>query len=300
MANVTIKGLSAAMTKAGIDPVAQAKILDDFRKMRGDRASTGQLYTDEWRALIRELQKDKRVMQTNLHNRNDTLQLVHKEYIDLLTKIRTRIERAAAKGVSIAEFTKATAQENERRAAAGLPLLGDHTGHWQSWATPAERLDMQSKVTQAYAQLKNVKGSKFVPFVPTRTLRQARQTEKNLRGTFARMRATLETAPKSGMGATPYRALQLAAVRMAEISLGKLLKSYELGSANPADTPVPVNWYALLDAPMRRRLKDAQTNPAGVTLDGLDQFYDPAPAHVQEDFNEWDTHTGESFADAEE
>lgn len=288
MRSILLQTIGVVMSRHDISHTVQNEIIRELSKKHGTGKHTTAKEA-EWDKLLLPLKVERRRMTTNLHNRSTGQRHIYAEYIELLKEVEKRIEIAQTHHKTVAEATQAAAEQNEARITQGKRPLAECGDTWQSWVPPHVKQEFAAKVTKSYDDAGYHSGNRFVPFIPAATRKEAVQRSKNLRGTFERIRTVCETSPGTNAGATPYRALQLAAVRMAEISLDKLLKSYELGSANPVDTPVPVNWLALLDAPMRRRLADAQANPAAVTTDGLTQFYDPAPEHVQEDFNAWDT-----------
>lgn len=235
-----------------------------------------------WVDMLSTLRKDKRSIETNMHNRSEAMHAVYAEYLAIMSKVRERMQIAQAHGTP-ADAERAAALVNEARALEGKRPLGTNGKSWQSWVPPHIREQLAAKVTQAYDNANYKRGNRFIPFIPTAARKSAKTVASNLTAALGRIRRDHESAPNSGRGYTLYRALHLAAARMAERELHRRLKAMEAGVENPVDNPLPVNWLALLDAPMRARLRDAQKNPAGVSLEGLDQFHDPAPEQVRGD-----------------
>lgn len=240
-----------------------------------------------WADILSTVRRDRRAISVNMHNRSEALYLIYAEYVLLLKKVEERIEIAQTHGTPT-DAEREAALVNARRAEEGKRPLGTNGHRWQSWVPPHIKEAFAAKVSQAYDSAGYKRGNRFIPFVTTEARRNAKTVAKNLTVTLTRIREHHESAPGSGRGNTQYRALYLCAARMAERCLHKIIKDYEAGIANPVDNPLPVNWLALLDAPMRARLREAQASPGSVDPEGLGQFYDPVPANLAPDFAEND------------
>jgi hypothetical protein len=169
----------------------------------------------------------------------------------------------------------AAIKANEMRVLEGKAPNGTCATYWPTWVPPRVRDDFNTRLAAQYARMGTRKGTRFTPFTTSTHRKYTKQVTDNTLATIKRIRSTHATDNKGTSGYTPYRALYLCAARMAEKELYTRLKGYELGTHNTIDHPLPVNWLALLDAPMRARLREAQENPHAVSLEGLDHFYAP-------------------------
>lgn len=276
MEKVSLTSVTKAMNAAGITPEKQAVVMDLLQP----RTRTGK----DWKGLLDTLARDRRSMVTNMHNRSEALRPLYAEYVAIMDKVLERIQIAATNGTP-ADAARAAALVNEQRAAEGRRPIYSDGPHWQTWVSPHIRQAFAAKVTQAYDTMGYKRGNRFIPFVPLDVRKDVDIRVGWHREMFARMRRDHEYMPNTGKGNTPYRALMLCATRMAERQLDNLVLSYKVSTANILENVLPVNWLALLDAPMRARVRAAQRNPAGVDLEGLSQFYDPTPEEVRVDFD---------------
>lgn len=274
----TLRKISVAMCKAGVpkhmQDIVHASLLAETPEDRADVA---------WAALLDELQTDRRSIMGNLSTRPAYLREHYLAYISIMDKVRERMLIAQSKGTP-EDARRAAAIANAQREQEGKPVNGTDSNTWVSWVPPRVREQLCAAVSQAYVAAGSVRGKRFVPFTSTAKRRELKQRTDNLTKTIKRVRSTHESFPNSGRAYTPYRALYLCAARMAEKELYRRLKAYELGTQNPIDNPLPVNWLALLDAPMRQRLRQAQENPHAVSPEGLAHFYEaPRGADAAED-----------------
>jgi hypothetical protein len=176
---------------------------------------------------------------------------------------------------SPSEAHAAALKANEVRVLEGKAPNGTNSSHWPTWVPPRIRDAFITKLSATYARTHQRQGTRFTPFMTATHRKYTKQVMDNTLATIKRIRSTHASVEGGTSGYTPYRALYLCAARMAEKALYTRLKGYELGTHNTIDHPLPVNWLALLDAPMRARLREAQVNPNAVSLEGLDHFYEP-------------------------
>jgi len=276
--------LKAIMNQHGVPTATQQAVIDD---VIGTAAAKKGTEHAGYGVLLADLAKVRDTMRTNMSNRKPELRPMYEEYVTILDKVRERIHIARLHG-SLAEATAAAALVNEQRAAEGREPGPDNSATWQSWVPPHIKTAFTNKAAQTYARIGMVKGNRFVPFIPATEVRAAKKHAARLGTTLRRIRETHEAAPGAGVAYTPYRALYLCAARMAERELARRVKAFELGTADPVTSPLPVNWLALLDAPMRARLRAAQENPADVSAEGLADFLTEAPDNVLQDMHAFD------------
>ncbi len=269
MRQTTLLRVVHAMNQAGIPKSSQDIVTNALRATSAeDRADVS------WAALLTALAYDRRAVVNNLSTRPPYLRPHYDAYIQIMDKVRESMEVARTKG-SPEDAQRAADKANVERAERGLPPNGRNTNQWPTWVPPRVRESLLANINRAYIEAGYTKGSRFMPFTPPAKRRELKERTDNTLATIKRIRSTHASVDGGTSGYTPYRALHLAAARMAEKALYTRLKGYELGTHNTIDHPLPVNWLALLDAPMRARLREAQVNPNAVTLDGLDHFYEP-------------------------
>lgn len=287
MRKTVLDKLQDVLRKAGVAPDKQQEIMLEMNVIRHLRGKASKEDAD-WASLLTTLAQERRSVATNMHNRTPALRPIYIEYIAIMDKVKERIEIAKMKGTP-ADAAKAAAEANALRELEGKPPGPTNGTKWQTWVPPHIRAAFTNKVEQAYASTGRTKGNRFIPFIPLAVRKDVERVRTLLTTTISRIRESHENAPGTSMAYTPYRALFLCAARMAEIQLWQRLKAFEQGSANPVDHPLPVNWLALLDGPMRARLRAAQENPAAVDTEGLDHFLINAPGETLQDFQAHDT-----------
>lgn len=289
-------------SRADIPLATQRELMNDINK-----AVKGTIVppSDEWAALVKRIQYDRRGLASNKKKWTPDLYAMYEAYINLMDQVLVKVRIAKMKHHTLDAATAHAAQVNAQREARGEPLNGTCTGVWQSWVPPRVKEQFTQQLEAAYARSSRTKGNRLVPFAPPILRRRVLGRLSNMRTTIERWRTLATSVPgnKNGLGAkggTPYRALYLAACRMAERRLDVI--EAELGTpARPWwDAQIPVNWHALLEPEMRTRLHRAARYPDDVDLEGLRDFYEP-PAetltHAQHYFTtDIDTPEGEPDA----
>lgn len=286
MRKTNLQKLQDVMQGAGIDPDKQRTVMLGMSKIRRMRGAVSKEDAD-WGAILTSLAQERRSVATNMHNRKPELRPMYVEYLSIMDKVKERIEIARTHGAP-ADAAKAAVDANHLRELEGARPGPTNGPKWQSWVPPHIRTAFTNKVVQTYASIGRATGNKFIPFVPLAVRKDVERMRTLLTTTITRIRDSHEAAPGTNAAYTPYRALYLCAARMAEREMARRLKAYELGTTNPVDNPLPVNWLALLDAPMRARLRAAQVNPAAVDSEGLQDFLTEASQHVVEDMQAFD------------
>ncbi len=228
----------------------------------------------KWKAMLSALASDRRSIAQNMDKRSADMRPFYVEYLTILDTVREKMRIAATQGTPEQAHALAL-KTNEARIVEGKPPNGTNATYWATWVPPRIREDFAARLSAHYTRTRQRQGTRFTPFVTGTHRAQAKQAADNLRATIGRIRDTHASHPGAATGYTPYRALYLCAARMAEKALYARQQGYALGTHNTIDHPLPVNWLALLDAPMRERLRAAQDNPHAVTLDGLAHFYEP-------------------------
>lgn len=239
-----------------------------------------------WEALLAPLRAHLRSMQSNMHNRAPATAIAFESYLGVLKKVKEQIEVARLKHVWLPTAIEAAAQRNAERMREGRPAGATCGPTWQSWVPDSVRTAVESEFTKAYESASIVRTRRFKPFVNPAAAKNVAKCANLLRTTLERIRGSYASTERKGKAATPYRALWLCAARMAERELDRRLKLAELeGMQHLAKNPLPVNWLALLDAPMRRRLRDAAAAPDAVSPAGLEDFYAPELQQTYEQFD---------------
>jgi len=277
MRTTSLNKLARLLNRPEIPAHVQIEIVNAMRNTsKSERTSIA------WKRIFSILAADKRSIVNNQGKRPEYLKQVYAEYLALIEKVHTRMKIAQLHG-SPEDAERAAAKLNADRAHAGEPPLGACSTHWATWIPPKVREDFCHKVTVAYEHAGRRVTNKFIPFCPPNQRRVIHTMIVNLKKAIKRVRSRHESYPGANHGYTPYRALYLAAARMAERGLDKITKGYELGALNPIDNPPPVNWLALVEPAMRARLRAAQENPHDVDLQGLETFYAPLPDNTPTD-----------------
>lgn len=228
----------------------------------------------KWKAMLAALATDRRSISQNMGKRSEDMRPIYEEYLCIMDAVKEKM--CIASLTQTPEQAHAAAlKANEARAIEGKTPNGTNAAHWPTWVPPRIRDAFNTKLSATYARTHQRQGTRFTPFMTAAHRQYTKQVMDNTLATIKRIRSTHATDTNGTSGYTPYRALYLCAARMAEKALYTRLKGYELGTHNTIDHPLPVNWLALLDAPMRERLREAQVNPNAVSLEGLDHFYEP-------------------------
>jgi hypothetical protein len=228
----------------------------------------------KWNSMLAALAVDRRSIAQNMDKRTETMRPLYVEYLNLMDAVREKMRIASMHGTP-EQAHSAAVKANEVRILEGKAPNGTCTTYWPTWVPPRVRDDFNTRLAAQYTRMGTRKGTRFTPFTTSTHRKYTKQVKDNTLSTIKRIRSTHATDIGGTSGYTPYRALYLCAARMAEKELYTRLKGYELGTHNTIDHPLPVNWLALLDAPMRERLREAQVNPNAVSLEGLDHFYAP-------------------------
>ena len=224
--------------------------------------------------MLTLLATDRRSISQNMGKRSEDMRPIYEEYLCIMDAVKEKM-CIASLTQSPEQAHAAALKANEVRVLEGKTPNGTNAAHWPTWVPPRMRDAFTTKLSATYTRTGQRQGTRFIPFTTSTHRKYTKQVTDNTLVTIKRIRSTHATDTNGTSGYTPYRALHLAAARMAEKALYTRLKGYELGTHNTIDHPLPVNWLALLDAPMRARLREAQVNPNAVSLEGLDHFYEP-------------------------
>lgn len=227
----------------------------------------------KWKAMLSALATDRRSISQNMGKRSEDMRPLYEEYLCIMDAVKEKM-CIASLTQSPSEAHAAALKANESRVLEGKAPNGTNSSHWPTWVPPRIRDAFNTKLSATYARTHQRQGTRFTPFMTATHRTYTKQVTDNTLATIKRIRST-HASHGATTGYTPYRALYLCAARMAEKELYIRLKGYELGTHNTIDHPLPVNWLALLDAPMRERLREAQENPNAVSPEGLDHFYAP-------------------------
>ena len=272
--------LLSLLVEEGVPPVSQTRIINGLYGTTETRSKHNA--DTSWEPLLHCLRTDKSNVQSNRNNWAAGMAPIYDEYIGLLSAIRERIEKArsAPDTPKLAQYTQQILTKNRKRATDGKPSVGDCNANWASWIPPHIRKAFADRVAFKYIEMGRSGGTMFTPFV-TRALKQRiRMRVDTLRSTMLDTRracsceAGTHVAPDNWAANTPYKALYLAAVRMAERELYRRTVMHEHDGLTMLDVTIPVHWKHLLTAEMRARLLAGDDMPFAVTLDGLDNFYD--------------------------
>lgn len=172
---------------------------------------------------------------------------------------------------------KLAARRNDKLRKTGAPLMPACTDHWPSWVSPAKVSDLIERFERAYDLHGGGRGKRLIPFATT-------TVTKSLNRTIVRHRAFIDSQRNAILAADPdadrengrvhqrYGALHLCALRQAEMWLDNYEREVRKRTKHPVLDPVPVNWLHLLEPELRRRVRAADENPAGVTPEGLGSF----------------------------
>lgn len=253
------------------------------------------LTSQSWVTPIESVRAHRRTLMSNRSKWHPAVAHVYAEYLDTVSAVLMKMSTAAENG-SLADETRRIALVNVERAKDGRPSLGDRGRPWQSWVPPHVRAKITQDFEVAYIQAGRTKGNRMTPFT-THALRNAVSARVSLlKSIIKSVRESARTPHQMGDYAhTPYRALRLAAARMAERTLAQMEKSYLMCKSNVYDNPPPVNWQHLLTPEMRRRMREGVEDAASVSLEGLGQFYyaipDPDGSHAATWLRE-DMHAG--------
>jgi hypothetical protein len=228
-----------------------------------------------WVSTIEPLHAQRRILSSNSRKWPADLRPVYEKYLALIDAVLMKM-RAAAESGTLADETARIALVNAERKKDGRPSLGARDKRWQSWVPPHIRTQITEEFEIAYIKAGRTKGNRMTPFV-THAIRAASAARaERLKASIKLTRNMHRTPYHTGDYAhTPYRALYMAAARMAERTLAQLVIKHKQCKANVYDAPIPVNWKHLLTPEMRKRLDAADKNPDATTLDGIESFFYP-------------------------
>lgn len=279
-----------ALSEAG---VSTDKATDVLRRAFGAPSVRGRASADDdqWETLLSTLSIHIRSFNGNLSKTPAHTSPLAREYYDLLRATRMKIQTAQsrilvddAKGSRLPNTLAAEraqqAQINRALKAQGLPLVGAHTGVWQTWVDPVVRRDLAARVETAYTNAGVGVGRRWQPFITPESKRTSTQRLKMLRNVIADQRRAIQL-PGRDRANTPYGALHLMALRSAERRLDEWEKDVSRNPMHAVDLPLPVQWQHLLPKNVRERVAaaDATGGAAGVTLEGIHMFYEE-PDHA--------------------
>lgn len=278
--------LLAALVQHGVQPHLHLPILNDVcgPKAVASAGKRGGAESLRWKALLAQLQYDRRTITSNRARWAPELVPLYEDYIALMDRTRERIE-AKSMEYTMREVAQAAYRENQRRLRDKLPPIGSHGAQWQTWVSPKKRTEFCDAVAAVYATIERGKGNRWVPFQPTSFRREMKARTERVRHAIASVvrLVSCPTYPGHHVANTYYGALLLAATDMATKELNRRVAHHKTGLLNPFDHPIPVQWVHLCDATMRARLKAAHLNPAAVTPDGIERFYMPPDEIIRHD-----------------
>ena len=257
----------------------------------------GRVYKEieEFRTLIAEVRRIRRGYVQNRNHRRDhpeELRALYDRYEAALDQAIYDIDKARMTLVkdpdnpegprvplTLKRCAEIAAKRNAKLRANGEPVGPACTSLWVTWVHPQVIHALVEDVQIAYDRMGRSQGNRFQPFnelsVRQATTRAAgihRAFIKHQRARLYETDADATHAAKTGRVSHPYAALHLCALRMAELWLDGYARDIKAKNKHPALNPIPVNWLHLLTPEMRKRIRDADENPASVSRDGLDSF----------------------------
>lgn len=238
-----------------------------------------------WTGLIQSARHARNTTNTNRPRWSPNVIPIYEEYLTLIDTMIARMEKA--RDTIDPDTGHLHTPETFARTRIGKEDKGACLPHrWQTWCPPQVAANIVHRMDVARQGLHGRPHALFWPASDAKAFdaqaHRHRVTIKKLRHQFAsRWEGSQDDEP---LAPTPQGALWLAAARMAELRLNQLTSPKANTTLGPIWTRViPANFYALLDAPMRRRLREMARNPDSVLLDAsLRQYYDQL-AHVTAD-----------------
>lgn len=280
MRTTAAQRLLAAMEAHGIDPSKARMVFNAVHAPAGKtRAMVGEELS--WAALQDSILRTERLTTSNRKKWRPEYRALYEEYVTVLRKIRDDIYDArnmlvrdpddphgAKVPATIKDITRLCAKRNAKTGVEGPTC----TNAWQTWVAPDVRRNLCDRFDAAHA-LAGRKGASPRPFLSTATRQRVENTLENHRTFIARQRSVLCIPNmRHTVASTPYAALHLAAIRMAERELDNWESQHKRDPYLALNAPLPVNWLHLLAPDMRKRIAAADKNPKDVSLRGLDKF----------------------------
>jgi len=244
-----------------------------------------------WEQLKRDIRGAIASTASNRRNWRADYVDIFEDYLKLLRQTRDTIESTwatammpdpDAKGNPDAPRVPASVAEISRRAR----LMNQKNGidgptcstMWQTWIDPAARHAIERRFDDAFIAATGGKGTKPRPFLATNVRRVTKTQLTRLRAFFANQRRILADPDVTArddtpLATTPYAALQLAAIRMAERAVDAWEQTRAIDAMHALSDPLPVDWRHLLEPAMRERLRKADEQPQLVDLEGIRDFY---------------------------
>lgn len=269
--------------------MARADIREDVKRELCN-AINGNAATPDaaWGTLLSSLMLARRALKSNRTKWPEYLRPLYEEYTLIMERVYERISR----GARIYEHPRDAQAAAKTALVTKLRLEGPTKGRilplalpvrnglqWPTWVPPAIASDFCQRVEAAYVRNGHLKGKKFTPFVTPSVRAYAHGQVERMYATLASIRRAARTdggvKMSAATGNTPYRALILTAVRMAEREITQIKKELDAGTRPLYAPGIPVNWLALLTPEMRTRMREGAKNPASVTTQGLDSYYAP-------------------------
>lgn len=254
------------------DPELPRDVADRIYKRAMDANIHKTPPTEAWRLLIRTVRKVRTNALSNEASWKD-MRPFYEEYIQLLDAVLARIDKARHTEDPKTGFTYTLPGWSAARTKPENGLC-DH--RWQTWIPTRVARDFMSRVNIARQGRVGRRPSFFWSAADQKEFVAKAQKHRN---TIRRIRQEMSTFGRvdgpNSVSDSYYGALWLAAARMAELQLNRLENPESTHIAAPMwERVMPVNWWALLDAPMRTRLRQAKADPAGVDPEGLHSFYE--------------------------
>lgn len=230
-----------------------------------------------WVSTLEPLRKHRRTLAGNSAKWPADMRGTYLTYLGVIDAVLMKMNAAAENG-TLADETARAALVNAQRLKEGRTGIGTRDKRWQSWVPPHIRDKITQDFEVAYITSGRTGGNRMTPFITNEIRRASTARSKRIKASISAVRAMCRTPHQNGDYAhTPYRALYLAAARMAERALAQRDAAHKLCKANVYDKPIPVQWKHLLTSEMRTRLSVADLYPDAVSTEGLGQFYYPIP-----------------------
>lgn len=234
-----------------------------------------------WDNLEHEVRAAIKAVATNRSKWPPQYKELYERYLALIREARDDIDNARNMLVrdpdtpdgpkvpaKVADITRLAAKRNAKTNTNGPTC----TATWQTWIDPKARDDLINAFDAVFLDNKT-KGNRPRPFMGGNIKSHTEAAITRLESFIERQRTVL-TIPglRHPTAPTPYAALHLAAIRMAERALDKWKAEYKRDPYIALTNQLPVNWMHLLEPEMRARIIAADKNPASVSPEGLSAF----------------------------
>lgn len=281
---LTAHRINPAVIRDVVNQVFGIHARDNLSRIRNERS---------FQRILDDVRITRRNLISNRSKWPKELVELYEEYISVLDQVMADVRSCMVmmvkdpldpEGPRIPATPKRIAELAEKRNAAarakGEPLGPACNALWVSWVEPATITRLIEAFDTAYTTINRGRGNRFMPFHTT-SLKNVTKGMIERHRTFIRdQREAILAADKGSdkvydRSSTLYGALHLCALRMAEITLDQYERDVRAKRLSMAANPIPVNWMHLLTPEMRKRVRDADTDPSSVTPEGLTSFLVP-------------------------